>query len=116
MNAEHRYSVTFCVLLGKSRQQTMSMIQDTYGATALTRTRIYEWYNTFEKDPTRDAADRPRAGRPNIASGKAGEIATLYRADKRLTVRDIALKLALGTASVHDSITTQLNMSKVCAR
>ena len=82
------------------------MIQKPYGVSATSRTRIYEWCNTYEKD----AADYPWPGRPNTALVKALEISTLLRADRRLTVRTIALKFRLGTASVHDIITRQLCM------
>ncbi|WAQ95263.1 hypothetical protein MAR_027953, partial [Mya arenaria] len=57
MSPEQRYSVKFCVLMAW----------------------IYECHSTFKKDPTRDAVDDPRAGRPNSASGKADEIGTLLR-------------------------------------
>ena len=68
INPEQRNSNIFCVLMGKSRQKALSIIQSTYGATGMSRTRIYDRYNTFEIDPT-------------------------HNADRRLTVRDIALKV-----------------------
>lgn len=116
MNPEQRYSVKFCVLMGKSRSETLSMIQSTYGTAAMSRTRIYEWYNTFKDDPTCEPTDLPRTGRPSVKAGKAHEIEALLRSDRRLTVRDIALKTGLGSASVHDIIINELNMTKVCAR
>lgn len=82
----------------------------------MSRTRIYEWYNTFKDDPTRQPTDLPRTGRPSVLSGNALEIEALLRSDRRLTVRDIALKTGLVSSSIHRIIRQELGMVKVCAR
>ncbi len=92
------------------------MITGTYGEAALSRTRIYEWFNIFTEDSTADAIDQPRCGRPNTTSVKTDEIKVLLDSDRRLTLRDISLKVGLGTASVHSIIANELGMRKVCAR
>lgn len=116
MSVEQRYSIKFCVLRGKTGSETLSLIKTTYGDTAMSKTQVYDWFNKFKNDPTADAIDKPRSGRPNTTSGKAEEIRALLRGDRRLTVRDIALKVDLGTASVHSIIANELGMVKVCAR
>lgn len=98
MNPEQRYSVKLCVFIGKSRSETLLM------TAAMSRTRIYEWYNTFKDDPTREPTDLQRTGRPSVNGS-----------DRRLTVRDIALKTGLGSNSVHDIIIKELKTTKVCA-
>ncbi len=72
---EQRYSIKFCILLRKTRKKTLAMITGTYGEAAMSRTRIYEWFNTFTEDATADANDQPRCGRSNT---------TLVKADERL--------------------------------
>lgn len=116
MALEQRYSIKFCVLMGKTKSETISMIMNTYGKSSLKKSSIYEWYNIFKNDSKRDVADRQRSGRPNTTSVKTEEIRELLQSDRRLTVRDIAAKVGLNTFSVHSIVTKELGMSKVCAR
>ena len=46
------------------------MIVDTYGKDGMKTSSIYEWYNVFSNDPSRNVADRLRSGRPCTTSAK----------------------------------------------
>ena len=92
------------------------MITDSYGTSSMKKTSKYEWFNVFKNDPSHDVTDRPRSGRPSATSEKADEIRELLQSDRRLTIRDIGLKVGLSTSTVHSIVTRKLGMSKVCAR
>ena len=91
------------------------MITDTYGTSSMKKTSIYEWFNVLKNDPSHDVTDRPRSGHPSTTSGKADKIRELLQSDRRLTIRDIGLKVGLSTSTVNSTVTRKLGMSKVFA-
>ena len=62
--------------------------------------------------------DEPRSGRP--CTSKTDEYVTkvraLVRSDRRLTVRMISSVLNLNRQTVHESLTFELCMQKICAK
>ena len=46
---EQRYSIKFCVLLGKSPTETNQLLSEAYGTQALSRTRVFEWHKRFRE-------------------------------------------------------------------
>ena len=79
MAQEQRYSIKFCVLMGKTRSETIFMIMNTYGKSSMKKSNIYGCYNIFKNDSARDVADRQRSGCPNTTSVKTEEIRELLQ-------------------------------------
>nr|CAI5844602.1 unnamed protein product [Callosobruchus analis] len=46
---EQRHAaVKFCLLLGNSAAETVVKVKNAYGDTALSKTRVYEWFSRFK--------------------------------------------------------------------
>ena len=84
---EQRAAVKFRFLLGKSAAETMVMLKTAYGDSALSKTRVYEWFSRF-KNGEMSIEDQPRSGRP--ATSKSDEnvdkINAFIREDRRRTI------------------------------
>ena len=62
--------------------------------------------------------DEPRAGRPSMSKtdNTVERVRSLVRSDHRLTLRMISSELNLNQFTVHQIVTHDLNMRKVCAK
>jgi hypothetical protein len=91
---EQRYSIKFCVKLGKSATETNDMIKLAYKDEAMSRTRVFEWYSQF-KNGREEVEDEQRAGRPSTSKTEDNvtKIRDLLNTDRRLSVRLIAQEL-----------------------
>ena len=47
MTIEQRINIKFCVKLGKTATETLKMLRDVYGASSMSRTRVFEWHKRF---------------------------------------------------------------------
>ncbi|MEW8547187.1 MAG: hypothetical protein AB2693_27055 [Candidatus Thiodiazotropha sp.] len=117
MNVEQRYSIKFCVLLKKSKAETLDMIQQAYGEKAMSKTRIYEWYGAFSAGRS-NPLHSVGAGRPTTSktSKNVERVKQLIDEDRRVSVRDLADRLDLSYGVVQDILKSKLNMRKVSAR
>ena len=93
---EQRYSIKFCVKLGKSGPETVEMIRKAYGQDALSSSQIYKWYKDF-KEGRESVEDEQRSGRPST-SRTHENVVTVKAAldtDRRLNIRLIADQMGL---------------------
>ena len=62
--------------------------------------------------------DEPRAGRPSTSKtdDTVERVRSLVRSDSRLTLRMISTELNLNRFTVHQILTHDLGMRKVCAK
>lgn len=116
-NYEQRYAIKFCVKLGETPTVTFEKLKKAYGDVTLSRAQVFRWYKAFS-DGRESVQDDPRSGRP--LSSKSDEnvkkISDLVRNDRRLTTRMIAEELDLNHTTVHQVLTEELKMRKVCAK
>jgi hypothetical protein len=49
---EQRLCIKFCQKLGKTVTETYEMLQQAFGETALSRSKIFEWYSRFKNGRT----------------------------------------------------------------
>jgi hypothetical protein len=49
---EQRVCIKFCQKLGKTAIETYEMLQQAFGETVLSRSKIFEWYSRFENGRT----------------------------------------------------------------
>jgi len=115
-NFEQRCAITFCVKLGETGIETFSKLKQAYGEHALSRSRVFKCYKTLSEG-RESIKDEPRSGRPTSKTDNSVEkVRALVRSDCRLTVRMIASYLNLNHTTVHQILTQELAMKKLCVK
>lgn len=116
-NFEQRCAIRFCFKLGHSATETFQKLQQAYGDSVLSRAQVFRWFKEFSEG--REAIeDEPRSGRPSTAKTDENviKVRDLVRSDRRLTVRMIGEQLGLTHTTVHQILTNDLEMRKICAK
>ncbi|KZC08090.1 Protein MAK16 like protein [Dufourea novaeangliae] len=113
---EQRICVKFCVKLKKTFTETFQMLREAFGDKCLSRSRCHEWYGRFKEGRT-SSADNPRSGRPSTSTDDAhvAEVNTLVRANRRLTIREMAEECKISFGSCQEILTEKLQMRRVTA-
>ncbi|CAN8010843.1 unnamed protein product [Ixodes pacificus] len=106
---EQRYCITFRQKLGDSQVETIRKIQTAFGDDAMSSTQIKEWYNRF-KDGRTSVESEPRSGRPSTCRNDQviAEVNAVVMRDRRVTIREVAEKVGIGTFSAHFIMTGDL--------
>jgi transposase len=63
---EQRANIKLMCRLGKSASETLSVLQQVYGDTALKKSAVYDWFSRF-KDGQETLEDDQRSGRPSTS-------------------------------------------------
>jgi hypothetical protein len=63
---EQRVCIKLCQNLGKMATETYETLQQAFGETALSRSKIFEWYFRFKNGRT-SIDDDPHTGQPSTA-------------------------------------------------
>ena len=106
-----------CVKLGKSRNETLEMLQQAYGGETLSSAAVFQWWRDFKDSNTR-VIDKARSGGPSTAvtdviNAKAAE---LLENDRRLTLRELSASLNISFERTQHIVTEILQMRCMCAR
>ena len=114
---EQRFAVKFCVKLGKFTTETFAMLNLAYGDVAMKRATCFRWHKRF-KNGRLSVEDDKRSGRPSTSTDDPhiDEINTLVRANRRLTVRELAEECGISVGSRHHILTEGLKMHRVAAK
>ena len=114
---EQRCAIKFCVKLGDSATVTYEKLQRTYEEHSLSRAQVFRWYKYF-LEGREQVEDKPRAGRPSTSKldNNVERVRSLVRPDHRLTLIMISSELNLNQFTVHQILTQDLDMRKVCAK
>ena len=112
-----RYVIQFCFKLKKTAKETLEMLREAYGSSAVSKSTCYEWYKQFKEG----RASAELQGGPGAPTAALTEItintgAAIIREDSRLTVRQLASLLGISIGSAHHLLAHNLNVSRVCAR
>jgi len=109
--------IDFCFRLGKSDAETCEMLQAAFGESCLSRSKTIDWYSRF-KSGRRSFEDDPRPGRPSTshAEGTVACVREIIRADRRLTIREVAEKVRVAFGTCQKILTEDLQMSRVTAK
>ena len=113
---EQRCAIKFCVKLGESATVTYGKLQRAYGEHSLSRAQVFRG-NKYFLEGRGQMEDEPRAGRPTSKTDENVErVRSLVRSDRRLTLKMISSELNLNRFTVHQILTQDLDMRKVCAK
>ena len=113
---EKSCAIKLCVKPGKSTTMTYEKLQRACGEHFLQRAQVFRLHKSF-LEGRELVEDKPRAGR--YSTSKTDEnmerVRSLARSDRRLTLRMISSELNLNRFTVHQILTQDLDMRKVCA-
>jgi len=112
-NFEQRCGIKFCVKLGESATVTCENLQRAYGEHSLSRVQVFRWHKSL-LEGQEQVEDEPRAGRPSTS--KMDNNVETVRSDRRLTLRMISSELNLNRFTIHQILTQDLEMRKVCTK
>jgi len=114
---EQRCTIKFCVKLGETGIETFNKLKQAYGEHTLSRSQVFKWFKEFSEG-RESIKDEPRSGRSSTAKidNNVQILGALVRSDRPRTVRMIASELNLNHTTVHQILTEELAMKKLCAK
>jgi hypothetical protein len=116
-NLEHRINIRFCVKIGLSASEKLTLLIVAYGEYAMKKSSVFEWHGRF-KEGQKDVQDDPRSGQPKTqrTGANVDSARTLVRSDRRLGVRVTAEELNMNTEPVRRIVKEDLGMRKISAK
>ena len=107
---QQRLSIYFCFRLGKTGAETYEMLQAAFGESCLSRSKTFEWYSRFTSG-RRSFEDDPRPGRPSTSHTETvARVREIIRADRRLTIREVAEEVRIAFGTCQKILTEDLRM------
>jgi len=103
--------------IGETGIETFNKLKQAYGEHALSRSQLFKWYKAFSEG-RESIKNEPRSGRTSTSKmgNNVEKVLVLVRSDRRLTVRMIASELNLNHTTVHQILTQELAMRKLCTK
>jgi len=116
-NFEQRFAIRFCFKLRHSVPETFQELQQAYGDSVLSRAQVFGWFKAY-LEGRNSIENEPRSGRPSTSKNDENitRVRNLVRSDRRLTVRMIGEQLGLSRTTVHQILTNDLEMKKICTK
>lgn len=114
---EQRYAIKFCVKLKKTPLETFEMLKEAFGDDCLSRSQSNRWHKMF-REGRKDITDEARAGRPSTSrtDDHVTRVRQLLNSDRRMSVRLMSELLTLPKTVVHEIVSEDLAMRKICAK
>ena len=114
---EQSCAIKCCVKLGESATVTYKKLQRAYGEHSLCRAQVFRWHKSF-LEGREQVENEHRAGRLSTSKTEDNveRVRSLVRSDRRLTLRMISSELNVNGFTVHQILTQNLDMRKVCTR
>jgi len=81
---EQRYSIKFCVRLGKTPTETLPLIKEAYEDESLLKVQVFRWHSEF-RNGRESVKDLERGGRPSTATSDEtiAKVRDLLNSDRR---------------------------------
>jgi len=113
-STEQRICIKFCFKLGKPATETCQLLQQAYGEYAMGRTQVFVWFRRFKEGRTSVQSD-PRSRRPSTLRNEEmiAKVRTIFRNNRRLTVREIADDCGISVGSCDAILPDDLHMKRV---
>ena len=101
--SEQRFVIKYFTLADETPINIWTRLWRIHGAQTLSQTTVHNWYKRFKADPRASCLDQPRCGRLRTACNPhtIDHVRCLIAADRRLTVRDIALQVCVSVGSAY---------------
>ena len=114
---EQRCAIKFWVKIGEPATVIYEKLQRVYGEHSLSRAQVFRWHESF-LEGQEQVEDEPHAGRHSTSKtdNSVGRVTSLVRSDRWLTLRMISSELNLNRFTVHQILTQDLGMGKVCTK
>ena len=99
-----RICIKFCVTYEIVKcNKVCKMLKNAYGESAMSKTRVYEWYKRFQ-DGREDVEDDERPGRPNTSTTDVTveKVKEMVMNDRRITIRQVADDIGISIGSCHE--------------
>jgi len=114
---EQRCAIKFCVKLGESATVIYEKLQRAYGEHSLSRAKVFRWHKSF-LEGREQVEDEPHVGRPSTSKtdDNVERVRSVVKSDLRLTLRMISSELNLNRFTIHQILTQDLDMRKVCTK
>uniref|UniRef100_A0A224XRL1 Putative transposase n=1 Tax=Panstrongylus lignarius TaxID=156445 RepID=A0A224XRL1_9HEMI len=114
---EQRLAVKFRVKLGKSATETFSMLNTAYGDVVMKRTACFRGYERF-KGGRQTIEDESILPRPSMSTDDQhiDKLNILVRANRRLTIRELAKECGISVGSCNKILIEKLKMHRVAAK
>ena len=114
---EQRCANKFCAKLGESAAVTYEKLQRAYGEHSLSRAQVFRRHQSFFEG-REQVEGEPRAGRSSTSKTEDNveRVRSRVRSDRRLTLRMMNSELNLNRFTVHQILTQDLDMRKLCAK
>jgi transposase len=114
---EQRACIKFCVKNGKTSAETLQKLRTTFSDDCLSQAVVYQWVKRF-KEGRESLKDDPHPGRPSTARNeqKVAQVREKIRADRRLTIKEIAEEVNISFGSCQAILTEDLAMRCVATK
>ncbi|GFU24727.1 protein GVQW3 [Trichonephila clavipes] len=116
-NFKQPCAIKFCFRLGHNATETFAKLQQGYGYSVLSRDQVFRRFKAFSEG-RESIEDEPRSGRTSVSKTAENvvRIQDLLRSDRRLAVRMIGEELNSNHTTVHQILTNELKMRKICSK
>ncbi|UYV84877.1 hypothetical protein LAZ67_X003845 [Cordylochernes scorpioides] len=111
---DQRTCIKFCVKNEIKCADAFRMLTVAYGKVTLDRSNVYRWYKMFSVG-REDVSDEERAGRPSTSTTD-DNINEVEKANRRITVREVAEDLNISIGLCHSIFINDLGMRRVAAK
>lgn len=113
----HRISIKFCVKNEIKCHKVCEILLKAYGESAMSKTRVYEWYKRFE-DGREDVEDDECPGCPStsISGENVEKVKKITMKNHRITIREVADDVGISIGSCHEIFSNVLGLKRVAAK
>ena len=114
---DQRICIKFCVKNEIKCNKVCEMLTKAYGESAMSKTRVYEWYKRFQ-DGREDVEDDERLRRPTTPTTDENveKVKEMVINDRRITIREVADDVGISIGSCHEIFSNVLGMKRVAAK
>ena len=94
-----------------------TILTKVYGKSAMSKTRVYEWYKRFQDD-REDVEDDERPGclSTSTTDENVEKVKEMVINDRRITIREVADDVGISIGSCHAIFSNALGMKRVAAK
>ena len=118
---DRRICINFCVKNEIKCNKVCEILTKAYGESAMSKTRVYEWYERFQ-DGREDVEDDESPGSLSTSTTdeKVDKLKEMVMNDRRITIREVADDVSISIGSCHEIFFEyfgyETRSSKICSK